>query len=62
MIKGGDLMYGYIHKGNTQVNFYLRVDGFPEVGFFDYSLRDAVKKYRRDYGLIGKHITFIDCR
>jgi len=55
-------MYGYIHKGNTQVNFYLRVDGFPEVGFFDYSLRDAVKKYRRDYGLIGKHITFIDCR
>ena len=55
-------MYGFIHKGNTTVSFYIRVDGYPEIGFGGYSLKDALRKYRRDYGLRYKHITFLDMR
>lgn len=55
-------MYGFIHKGNAQVAFYIRVDGYPEIGYLDYSLRDAIHKYRNEYGLRYKHIDFIDMR
>lgn len=55
-------MYGFINKGNTQVSFYIRVEGYPEIAYLDYSLRDAIRKYRETYGLRYKHIDFIDMR
>lgn len=53
-------MYGYIHKGNSCVSFYIHVEGYPETGYLYYSLRDAIRKYRIDNGLRYKHIDFID--
>lgn len=55
-------MYGYIHKGNSQVSFYIRVDGYTESGFNGYTLKQAMRKYRQDNGLKYKRITWIDCR
>ena len=55
-------MYGFISRGNSQVSFYIRVEGYPERGFFDYTFREALKAYRQQYGLVGKHINFFDWR
>ena len=55
-------MTGFIYRGNTQVSFYICVDGFPERGFLYYSLREAIKEYRAAYNLKYKHINFIDMR
>lgn len=53
------MLYGFISKGNSQVSFYIKVDGYPEIGFNGYSIRDALLKYRKDNGLKYKHIDFI---
>ena len=51
-------MYGFITHGNTQISFYIRVEGYPEIGYFGYTKREAIKNYRQKFGLIGKHIYF----
>lgn len=56
------MKYGFIHGGNSQVSFYIRVDGYPEIGFNGYSLKEALRKYRNDYDLRYKHIELIDAR
>ena len=55
-------MYGFISKGNSQVSFYVQVEGYPQHGYLYYSKRDAIKEYRTRYGLVRKHITFYDWR
>jgi hypothetical protein len=35
---------------------YIRVDGYPEDGFYGYNKRSALKAYRDRYGLKGKHL------
>lgn len=55
-------MYGFISRGNTQVNFYIKVEGYPEIAYFDYTLRNALKNYRIRFNLVGKHIHFFDWR
>lgn len=52
-------MTGFIHGGNTQIAFYIYVVGYPEIGYLDYTLREAIKNYRQRFGLVGKHINFI---
>ena len=51
-------MVGFISKGNNVVSFYIRVNGYKEIGYNGYSLRAAIKKYRKDNNLTGKHIYF----
>lgn len=54
------MTYGFIHKGNSQIDFYIRVENYPEIGYLGYSLKEALKKYRNKYNLKGKHITFLN--
>ena len=53
-------MYGFITKGNNVVSFYIRVEGYKEVGYNGYSLKEAVKQYRSKNGLTGRHIRFFN--
>lgn len=53
------MLYGFKSKGNTQVSFYIRIDGYPERGYTYYSFRDALKLYREEFGLVGKHIKWL---
>ena len=55
-------MYGYIEKGNSQVSFWITVSGYPTRGYLYYSLREAKTLYRREFGLVYKHIDFHDWR
>lgn len=52
-------MIGFITKGNSTVSFYIRVNGYKEIGYNGYTLKQAIKKYRTDNGLTYKHIDFI---
>lgn len=47
----------FIHKGNSQVSFYV-----GEMGFLYYSLREAKRIYRERHGLKYKRIEWIDLR
>ena len=52
----------FITKGNTQVAFYIQVEGYPTMGYLYYTTREAITKYRREYGLEHKHLNIIDLR
>lgn len=47
----------FIHKGNSQVSFYI-----GEMGFNGYTIRDAKRIYRERHGLRYKRIEWIDLR
>ena len=55
-------MYGFITKGNHDMPFYIKVEGYPELGYGGYTVREAIRQYRRTFDLVFKHIEFIDCR
>lgn len=38
----------------------IKVDGHDRTRYLWYSKRDALKKYRQDNGLVGKHIVFME--
>lgn len=40
--------------------YYIRVDGYRETGFYGYSKRDAIGKYRRENNLKYKRINWIE--
>lgn len=56
----------YIHKGNSQVNFYLSTydgeNGYINRGYYGYSVREALKLFRACAGLRYKHCKVIDYR
>ena len=56
------MLYGHIDKGNSVVNFYITVSGYPSRGYAFYSLKEAKRLYRDEFGLVGKHIYFEDWR
>lgn len=49
--KGGVVIIGDTLTGNHETG----------VRFFDYSLREAIKKYRKDNNLIGVHFKRVYC-
>jgi hypothetical protein len=34
-------------------------NGYPYRHYFFYSLRDAVRKYKKEFGLLGKHDVYM---
>ena len=52
-------MTGVIDK-NRFGNYVIHVLGYPRVQYIGYSKREAIQKYRLDYGITGRHINFCD--
>ena len=52
------IIYYYSDTGILTLEYY---DGPKEtkIRYVGYSLRDAIKKFRQDNGLIGKHVKII---
>ena len=38
----------------------IRVDGFPKRRYLYYTKREAVRRYRQEFGLVGKHMKRIE--
>ena len=45
----------YIYKILPTIG--IEVDGYPKEFYFDYSMREAEKRYREKYGLKGVHLS-----
>ena len=55
-------MYGYIEKGNTQVDFYITVSGYPHRGYLYYELEEAKIRYCEEFGIDINSVDFDDWR
>ena len=52
---------GFIyHLNNRYFTLSIWVKGYPEFSYQGYSIRNAVKEYRKRYGLVGKKISFVE--
>ena len=52
--------YMYVEKGKTQGAWRVCADGCLPTWHFFMSRRAAIKQYRRDNGLVGKHFCIIE--
>jgi len=54
-------MFGSIDKAHgIDPMLIIHVEGFPRWRYMDYTKREAIRQYRRQFGLVGKHITWCD--
>lgn len=42
---------GYLH---------IRVSGYPHKIYLYYTKREAIRKYRQECGLVGKHLNMVE--
>lgn len=51
-----------IRTGLVSIRISADVDGYayPSRDFVGYSEREAIKMYRQAFGLVGKHLEYID--
>ena len=40
--------------------WWITVDGFPTKRYMFYTKREAVRRYRQEFGLVGKHMKRIE--
>lgn len=43
----------FVHKHGVVI---VQVEGCDYMRYFFYSEREAIRKYRQDFGLVGKHL------
>lgn len=43
------------------IYIYAVINGnrYPEIGYYAYGKREAIKRYRNEHGLKGKHLTML---
>ena len=62
VIKGSRYCFSiYVVKEDADP-FKIFGNCYPEITYYDYTKRDAIKNYRTRFGLVGKHIDFYDWR
>ena len=49
-------MYGFKFWENG--HYYIRVSNFPHMNYWGYSAKEAERKYREQFNLRYKHITW----
>ena len=53
------MLTGIVDK-NRYGAYVIRVYGYPEVAYYYYTKRDALRKYRRNHNLVGRKIDWLD--
>ena len=51
------MLYGFMYQNNGWL--VIKVDGYPRRNFLGYSKREALAKYRAEYGLKHKKIAWL---
>jgi hypothetical protein len=54
------MLYGTIYRARHNGMITIQVDGCKEWHFMCYSMKEAIREYRRRFNLVRKHIHFID--